>query len=642
MINNSNAGRKMELSSKLSRDDGVYLTWEDLWVTVSHKEAATKNILQEISGYACPGQVLAIMGPSGSGKSTFLDALAGRLDMNTKQSGQLLVNGHKQSLAYGTLAYVTQDDALVTTLTLKETVYYSSELQLPASMSKSEKRKRADDCIKEMGLQEAMDTRIGGWGIKGLSGGERRRLSICIEILTHPKLLFLDEPTSGLDSAASFYVMSRIVGNERRHGRTIIASIHQPSSQVFRLFDNLCLLSAGRTVYFGPAADQANQFFAANGYPCPSLQNPADHFLELINKDFDEDIEQGLVETKSTEENVKILLNSYKSSEHYKRVKGIISSICKQKGERLETKKRHASFYIQCQVLTGRSFINMYRDLGYYWLRFFVYLILGFGLGTIFFDLGNNYNSIQAKGWLLMFVSSFLTFMTIGGFPSFVEDMKVFKRERLNGHYGTASFVVANTLSSMPYLLLVSLIPGAITYYLPGLKKDYHNFLYFAMILFSCMLLVESLMMIVASIVPNFLMGIITGAGIQGLMILGAGFFRLPGDLPKLFWRYPLYYISFTKYAFQGLFKNEFEGLEIPDNQGTSSSMISGTVLLKEKWQVETSYSKWVNLAILLGMAVLYRLLFLIIIKVSEKLKPTIKALVVRTPRQVMLVDTSC
>ncbi|KAL2937325.1 ABC transporter G family member 11, partial [Bienertia sinuspersici] len=374
-------GNTIQLSSnKLGKDDGVYLTWEDLWVTVSSKNA--KNILQEVSGYAYPGQVLALMAPSGSGKSTLLDALAGRLDMNTKQSGQIL-------------AYVTQDDALVTTLTLKESVYYSSELQLPASMSKSEKRKRADDCIKEMGLQESINTTIGGGlGIKGLSGGERRRLSICIEILTHPKLLFLDEPTSGLDSAASFYVMSRILDNERRNGRTIIASIHQPSGQVFRLFDNLCLLSAGKIVYFGPVTE-TNEYFAANGYPCPSLQNPADHFLELINKDFDEDIEQGLYERKSTEENVNILLKLYKSSENYKQVRGVISTICKQKGEKLETKKRHASFTTQCRVLTRRSFVNMYRDLGYYWLRFFVYLVMAFGLGSIFFDLRNTYNSIQ-------------------------------------------------------------------------------------------------------------------------------------------------------------------------------------------------------------------------------------------------------
>lgn len=150
---------------------------------------------------------------------------------------------------------MTQDDILMTTLTVKEIMYYSSELQLPSSMSKPEKRKRADDCIKEMGLQDSINTRVGGWGVKGLSGGQKRRLSICVEILTHPKLLFLDEPTSGLDSAASFYVMSRIAGYERTVGRVIIASVHQPSSQVFELFDNLCLLSAGRTVYFGPAAE---------------------------------------------------------------------------------------------------------------------------------------------------------------------------------------------------------------------------------------------------------------------------------------------------------------------------------------------------------------------------------------------------
>ena len=142
------------------------------------------------------------------------------------------------------------------TLTVREAVYYSAQLQLPDSMSKSQKKERAETTIKEMGLQDAVDTRIGGWGVKGLSGGQKRRVSICIEIITRPKLLFLDEPTSGLDSAASYYVMSRIAGLGQRDGigRTIIASIHQPSSEVFQLFHNLCLLSSGRTVYFGPAS----------------------------------------------------------------------------------------------------------------------------------------------------------------------------------------------------------------------------------------------------------------------------------------------------------------------------------------------------------------------------------------------------
>jgi len=141
-------------------------------------------------------------------------------------------------------------------------VYYSAQLQLPDSMSRAEKKERAEVTIREMGLQDAMNTRIGGWGSKGLSGGQKRRVSICIEILTHPKLLFLDEPTSGLDSAASYYVMSGIVRFDRKdeNRRTVIASIHQPSGEVFQLFDSLCLLSAGKVVYFGPAS-QANEVF---------------------------------------------------------------------------------------------------------------------------------------------------------------------------------------------------------------------------------------------------------------------------------------------------------------------------------------------------------------------------------------------
>ncbi|XP_057415275.1 ABC transporter G family member 1-like [Lotus japonicus] len=260
----------------------------------------SKPILQGLTGYAKPGKLLAIMGPSGCGKSTLLHALAGRLSTNTKQTGEILINGNKQALAYGTSAYVTQDDTLMTTLTVREAVHYSAKLQLPDSLSKEEKKERAEFTIREMGLQGVVNTRIGGWGIKGINGGKKRRLSICIEILTRPKLLFLDEPTSGLDSAASYYVMKRISTLDKKDGiqRTIIASIDQPSSEVFQLFHNLCLLSSGSTVYFGPAS-AASEFFDSNGFPCPTLQNPSDHLLKTINKDFEQDIEVDLAGTRT-------------------------------------------------------------------------------------------------------------------------------------------------------------------------------------------------------------------------------------------------------------------------------------------------------------------------------------------------------
>ncbi|TVU46245.1 hypothetical protein EJB05_05770, partial [Eragrostis curvula] len=606
-------------------DEGVVISWEDLWVSAGGKQGGGRvPILCGLNGYARPGEVLAIMGPSGCGKSTLLDALAGRLGSNVSQKGDILINGRRQKLAYGTSAYVTQDDVLMNTLTVREAVHYSAALQLPSSMPAAAKRERAEETLREMGLEGAADTRIGGWAHKGISGGQRRRVSVCMEILTRPALLFLDEPTSGLDSAASFHVVGRIARLARREGMTVVAAVHQPSSEVFGLFNGLCLLAYGRTVFFGPAAD-ANQFFALSGFPCPSLMNPSDHFLRTVNKDFDNDIEEGMGGQKmTTAQAIDSLVNSYKSSAHLEKVTRQIAHI-RETGGDVVKKEWQPSFLTQTLVLTKRSFVNMYRDLGYYWLRFAIYIALCLCVGTIFYDVGHSFGSIQARGSMLNFVAAFLTFMAIGGFPSFVEDMKIFGRERLNGHYGVLSFAIANTVSAAPYLALISVVPGAMAYYLVGLQSSFGHFAYFALVLFTAMMVVEGLMMIVASAVPDFLMGIITGAGIQGVMMLNGGFFRLPNDLPKPFWRYPMYYISFHKYANQGFYKNEFTGLTFPNNQAGGAATISGVEILRIIWQVEMGYSKWVDLAILIGMAVLYRFLFLAIVKLAEKLKPMVK-----------------
>ncbi|CAI0422259.1 unnamed protein product [Linum tenue] len=484
----------------------------------------------------------------------------------------------------------------MTTLTVREAITYSAMLQLPDAMPASDKKRRAETTIREMGLQDCIDTRIGGsWSAaKGLSGGQKRRVSICIEILMRPKLLFLDEPTSGLDSAASYHVMKRIAHWARHEGMTVIASIHQPAAE----------------------------FFASSGFPCPPQRNPSDHYLRTVNKDFDEQDS-----TTAAEESIEILVKSYQSSEISQQTEQQVAGICQQgRASRRRTvqKGSQASFVTQCSVLTRRSFVNMYRDLGYYWLRFAIYLGLCFCVGTVFYDVGHDFGSIQARGSMLLFVAAFLTFMTIGGFPSFVEDMKIFGRERLNGHYEVGSFVLSHAVSSIPYLIIVSLIPGAVAYLLVGLQRTPQHFAFFATLLFLCMLLVESLMMIVASIVPNYLMGIMTGAGIQGLMILSAGFFRLPHDLPSWFWKYPMYHVAFHKYANQGFYKNEFVGLEFPrtNNAGTT---IDGEEILRYVWEMETGYSKWVDLGVLTGMVVVYRAVFWGVLKFGEKIKPILR-----------------
>ncbi|RYR17335.1 hypothetical protein Ahy_B03g062100 [Arachis hypogaea] len=597
--------------------EGVTVTWENLWVTVPNGKN-TLPILQGLTGYAQPGRLLAIMGPSGCLR---------RLSSNIKQKGNILINGHKQELAYGISGYVTQDDALLSTLTAGETLYYSAQLQFPDSMPISEKKERADVTIREMGLQNAIHTRVGGWSSKGLSGGQKRRLSICIEILTRPRLLFLDEPTSGLDSAASYYVMRRIANLVQKDGiqRTVVASIHQPSSEVFELFHDLCLLSSGENVYFGPASD-ANQFFALNGFPCPTLHNPSDHYLRVINKDFEQEAEEGFGSRVTAEKAVSILVKSYSLSQIKNKVYTEVANINQRDFGAVEKKRDHAAFLIQCLVLIRRSALHYFRDLSNYWLRLTVFIAIALSLGSIYYDIGFGVGSIQARGSLLAFLSCLLSFMTlVGGFAPLLEEIKVFERERLNGHYDVTAFLIGNTFSAVPYMLLVTLAPGLISYYLCGLQKGPEHLVYFVSVLFAIVMWVESLMLVVGSVSPNFVIGMLISGGIQGIMTLVGGFYRLPNDLPKPLWKYPLYYVSFQKYGLQGLFKNEFQGLTFmmgQDGGAKNNINISGGEILIKTWHVEMGHSKWVDLGIFFVMIVVYRMLFLAITKSKVKLRP--------------------
>lgn len=621
---------KISTDTKNIGDVSAWLAWRDLTVKVLNHKGETQTVLDNLTGYAEPGHFTAIMGPSGSGKSTLLDTLAGRLATNTTQTGTVLLNGRKRKLCYGAAAYVTQEDNLIGTLTVRETITYSAKLRLPDKMPLSEKIAIVESVMDEMGLQDCADTPVGNWHMRGISGGEKRRVSIAMEILMRPRLLFLDEPTSGLDSASAFFV-TQTIRNLAMDGRTVIASIHQPSSEVFELFDKLYLLSGGRTIYFGQAAEACN-FFAAAGFPCPTLRNPSDHFLRCINSDFDrvnatlkgsfrirEHETFDPLDRLTTTQVINVLLDTYHTSEYAMQTAAKVHEITQVKGTVLESSGSQASFFMQAYTLTKRSFTNMSRDVGYYWLRLVIYILVSFCVGTIYYNVGTSYNAILARGSCGSFIFGFVTFMSIGGFPSFVEDMKVFQRERLNGHYGVVAFVIGNSLSSAPFLFLISVVSSSICYFMVGLHPGFVHFLYFALGLYASVMVVEGMMMAIASVVPNFLMGIITGAGIQGIFMLVAGYFRLPGDIPKPVWKYPVSFLSFDFWALQGQYQNDLLGLTF-DN-GT----ITGEYLVKEVFQIDTNRSKWADLSVIFAMVIAYRLIFFLMIKMKESISPWVR-----------------
>ncbi|XP_021894239.1 ABC transporter G family member 15-like [Carica papaya] len=619
---------------------GTYLVWTDLTVVLPNfGQGPTKRLLQGLHGYAEPGRIMAIMGPSGSGKSTLLDSLAGRLSRNVIMTGNVLFNGKKKRLDNGLVAYVTQEDVLLGTLTVRETLTYSAHLRLPSNMTKQDVSDLVEGTLMELGLQECAERQIGNWHARGISGGEKKRLSVALEVLTRPHVLFLDEPTSGLDSASAFSVIQTL-RNIARDGRVVISSIHQPSSEVFALFDDLFLLSSGETVYFGEAKS-AVQFFAEAGFPCPSRRNPSDHFLRCINSDFDA-VTASLrgsqrihdVSTSSdplmnmaTAEIRARLVEKYRRSSYAKETKARIKELSSIEGQEIEGKcGSQASWWKQLLTLTKRSFVNMCRDVGYYWARIAIYMVVSVCVGTIFYDVGYSYTAILARVACGAFITGFMTFMSIGGFPSFIEEMKVFYRERLNGYYGVAVFILSNYISSFPFLVAISVISGSITFYMVKFRSGFQHYVFFCLNIFLCISVIESLMMVVASLVPNFLMGIVTGAGIIVRSTSCIGFFRLLPDLPKPFWRYPISYMSYGSWAIQAAYKNDFIGLEFEPLVPGDPKLTGEEVIIKI-FGVTVEHSKWWDLAAIALILVCYRLLFFFILKFKETAFPLFKSI---------------
>lgn len=242
-----------------------------------------KQILSGVQGVAVPGQITAIMGASGAGKTTFLDILARKNKRGVVQGG-FYVNGEKvvDKEYRNVIGFVDQDDTMLPTLTVHETIMTSALLRLPRDMGISAKEQRVLDVEKQLGITHIKDQLIGseeGNG-RGISGGEKRRVGIACELVTSPSILFLDEPTSGLDAFNAFNVVECLVTLAKTYNRTVVFTIHQPRSNIVALFDYLVLLAKGRTVYSGPFSS-CQTYFDQIGYPCPPGFNIADYLVDL-------------------------------------------------------------------------------------------------------------------------------------------------------------------------------------------------------------------------------------------------------------------------------------------------------------------------------------------------------------------------
>ncbi|XP_015898029.2 ABC transporter G family member 15-like [Ziziphus jujuba] len=610
---------------------GPYLVWKDLTVLVPNPNTARK-VLNEICGFAQPNRIMALMGPSGSGKSTLLDALAGQLSANVKMTGQVLYKGKMGGSSRDGvgISYLNQEDIFLGALTVRETITYSANLRLSKKMDKNEINEQVERTIMEMGLEHCANNKIGNWHLRGISDGEKKRLSIALEILTHPYVMFLDEPTSGLDSASAYFVILAL-RNIALHGRIVVCSIHQPSYYLFDLFDDLYLLSGGQVVYFGEA-NMAVKFFAESGFPCPARRNPSDHFLRCINSDFD-NVASTLLRSKtitgittmpdsvmnlSTQEIKEILIEKYKISEYSTNARDKIQDlILLEENIRLSNKSKARSSK-QLSTLIHRSLLNMSRDMGYYWLRILFYVAVAISVGSMYFKIDTSFLAITARAKCEAFIYGFMICLSIGGLPSFIEELKVYNREMLNKHYGEGLLSISNFISSLPFLVVIAVSSGTVVYSMVKLHSGFSHFCYFCINFFCCISVIECSMMVVAALVPNVLMGIGIGTALIVFMMMSSEIFRPLPDLPKFFWRYPMSYISFASWALQGVYKNDMLGLEF-DNLEPEDSKLKGETVLLTTFGIPLDHSKWWDLAALMCLLIFHRLLLFVVLKYKHR-----------------------
>ncbi|NXA34506.1 ABCG2 protein, partial [Eudromia elegans] len=455
------------------------------------RKTAEKKILHNVYGIMKPG-LNAILGPTGSGKSSLLDVLAARKDP-AGLSGEVLIDGIPQPPNFKCISgYVVQDDVVMGTMTVRENLHFSAALRLPSSISIEEKKERVTQIISELGLSKVADAKVGTELIRGVSGGERKRTNIGMELITEPPVLFLDEPTTGLDASTANAVLILLKKLSRR-GRTIIFSIHQPRYSIFKLFDSLTLLALGKVLYHGPAK-QALEYFRSIGYECEPFNNPADFFLDIINGDSTavaaSKEDHRLMDT-GKEENadsnvVDMLHQKYLNSSLYQSTKEALKKVELGQGSKhRRSKKGHEityanGFLTQLYWVSKRSLKNLIRNPQASVAQIAVTIILALVVGAIFFGAKLDRSGIQNRVGSLFFVTTNQCFSSVSAVELFIRDKKLFVHQYTSGYYRVSAYFLALMLGDLlPMRTAPAIIFSCITYWMIGYQAVAGRFFFF-------------------------------------------------------------------------------------------------------------------------------------------------------------------
>jgi len=563
------------------------LTFEN--IVVKTKDGNSTELLKGVSG-SITGGLWAIMGASGGGKTTLLSTLSLRLDSKHMDiSGSIRLNGREydKSVLKSMSAYVMQDDVLHAELTVMETLKYAAELRLPPQLTNVERLERIEEVIELMGISHRKDVIVGDSRIKGISGGERKRLCIAVELLAKPKLLFLDEPTSGLDSSTALTVIDSLHELSNQGYCTVICTIHQPQQKIFNLFDNLMLMKRGMIVYQG-SCQKSLIFLESIGLPCPPGVNPADHLLEAISPTRKESVADRV-------------------DKHGERTVPIDLSLGFGRGE--FSMKNSRSWLSQFVILSRRN-VQQYirrKDIIVTNIVATVVLALFIGLG-IWHNIGTSQASIATRVPSLFFAAVsqgvLSSLQTVNSFP---KERVVMIRERAAGTYYVSSYFMAKTAVDMAFQLMGPVLFAILIYPLIGYQPRADKFFVYLGFMILDTYAATALATAVSCLCVSIDLSTVILSVLFEICRLYGGFFTSPKQLDSYpGWKFADV-LSYIKYTFVGIALNELTDLEL---SCTSQEISSGTCTSTgEAISASKGYNEY-SMELCAGLLILYIFIF--------------------------------
>lgn len=606
----------------LQRSKAVSIEFERLRVSVPVKGPNKRDagqdrklILKGVSGKLQPARLLAMMGSSGAGKTTLLDVLAGNTPGGVKVQGKILVNGAPRRMAEFRQAscYVMQSDVLLSSATVRESIATSALLKLPSTISKADKLKRVDHIVRELGLVSCANTLIGDelLGIKGISGGQKRRVSIGVELVKDPVAIFLDEPTSGLDSEVAVKLVE-LLGEMCSRGRTVALTIHQPNSLITSQFVDFMLLADGMLVYGGPWED-AVDFFMRAGLHCPKYMNPADYFIHVVDENIDALVEQQEASKKlSLDVEVPVVDDADG---------GEIPKMDAAEEEAAGGEDPLEPVWYQIQVLAIRNLRTYVRNPVYLISETSQYAFMGLFVGLMYLQLSNSVETgVQdrvASVWFGMAVLSFTP--SFSAVVAWDKDRVVLRRESGQAMYSVLSWFIARSMINIPVQFIQALLYCVITYFMVGYTITWANCLvfYFGYALFQ--ITSESIGLMTAAVTPTAAYATLALTFVLLILLSFSGF--LVSSIPVYFqW---VGTISYLTYALSAIIVQIFNTTEFvceTDKAGcVEGQTIPGDMLIPES--AINGLSPVINLLILLGITIGCRVLTLVLIYGSVRFR---------------------